>query len=487
MNIKFLIAYSILIWSQYISGQNLLPKDYLSADFHKGRREALRKKLPPNSVAIFMTNPIQNRSNDVDYIYHQDPNFYYLSGYKEPHGMLLIFSEPQRDGIESYDEILYVQERNSLQEQWTGYRLGTEGAKEKLGFKKVFNGIEFINSEINFTKFDNILVLPPKTEYPNDPNNPADSFKLLLSLKEKLANLASLNQGRIDSDINLQTEKHKIDSKGLKKVMTELRQIKTKDEIFLLTKAAKISAIGQREIMKAIHPNMSETEIQGIHEFIYKKYGSEHEGYPSIVGAGSNGCVLHYIENNKTKVENELVLMDLGAEYHGYTADVTRTIPANGKFTEAQKTIYNLVLKAQNAGIQMAIVGSDFECVDQAAREVINQGLLELGIINRIEEGDKYFPHATGHYLGLDVHDLGDYKQFQPNMVITVEPGIYIPNNSDCDPKWHGIAIRIEDDILITEKGNINLSKDAPREIWEIETLMKEHSALNALKLPNLD
>jgi Xaa-Pro aminopeptidase len=269
--------------------------------------------------------------------------------------------------------------------------------------------------------------------------------------------------------------------------MASLREIKSKEEMVLLTKAVRISAMGQREIMKAMHPGMSETEIQGIHEFVYKKYGSEFEGYPSIVGAGNNGCVLHYIENSKMKVENDLVLMDLGAEYHGYTADVTRTIPANGKFTTEQKLIYDLVYEAQEAGIATVKKGNSFGSPDVAARNVISEGLVKLGIIKNKEESRKYFPHGTSHHIGLDVHDPGLYNTFEENMVLTVEPGIYIPKGSDCDKKWWGIAVRIEDDILVTANGPINLSAEAPRKSDEIEALMNEKSVLDNFNLPNLD
>jgi Xaa-Pro aminopeptidase len=239
--------------------------------------------------------------------------------------------------------------------------------------------------------------------------------------------------------------------------------------------------------MKAMHTGMSETEIQGIHEFVYKKYGSEYEGYPSIVGAGNNACVLHYIKNNKTKVENDLVLMDVGAEYHGYTADVTRTIPANGKFNPEQKAIYDLVYKAQEAGIAAAIIGNNGDSTDSASRKIINKGLVELGIIKSVDQRHMNFPHGTSHHIGLDVHDLNLRGDYEANMFITVEPGIYIPEGSDCDKKWWGIAVRIEDDILITENGPLNLSAEAPRKSEDIEALMKQKSALDDFKLPKLD
>lgn len=278
-----------------------------------------------------------------------------------------------------------------------------------------------------------------------------------------------------------------INLQELGKMMATLREVKTAEELKLLNKAIQISAIGQVEVMKAMHPGMSEREIQGIHEFVFKKYGAEYEGYPSIVGGGHNGCVLHYIDNSKTKVGNDLVLMDLGAEYHGYTADVTRTIPANGTFTKEQKEIYDLVYRAQEAGIAAAKVGNAFGATDQAAREVINKGLVALGIVKSEAEARQYFPHGTSHYIGLDVHDAGNYGPLQENMVITVEPGIYIPENSDCDSKWWGIAVRIEDCILVTKNGPENLSAGAPRTSEAIEKTMKESSVLNDFVLPTID
>lgn len=205
-----------------------------------------------------------------------------------------------------------------------------------------------------------------------------------------------------------------INLQELGKMMATLREVKTAEELKLLNKAIQISAIGQVEVMKAMHPGMSEREIQGIHEFVFKKYGAEYEGYPSIVGGGHNGCVLHYIDNSKTKVGNDLVLMDLGAEYHGYTADVTRTIPANGTFTKEQKEIYDLVYRAQEAGIAAAKVGNAFGATDQAAREVINKGLVALGIVKSEAEARQYFPHGISHYIGLDVQMpviMGHYKK----------------------------------------------------------------------------
>jgi len=491
MVMKILFIFCFLLFSISTSAQSETPADYLSSEFHKGRREALRKKMPANSVAVFFANPVRNRANDVDYIYHQDPDFYYLTGYKEPHAVLIIFSEEQVGlNDRKYDEVLYVQEKNERAEMWTGYRLGVEGAINDLGFETVFNGKEFINNRMDFTEYEYVLHKPFFDDY-RDNKNPADLASLIKAFEEQISinKIQNKNNGlgvEVEQEIG-PTQMVNIDNESLQTFMAELRQIKTPEELKLLKKAVRISAMGQVEVMKAMHPGMSETEVQGLHEFIYKKYGSEYEGYPSIVGAGNNGCVLHYIENNKTKLEQELVLMDLGAEYHGYTADVTRTIPANGTFNKEQRAIYDLVYAAQEAGIASTIVGNNSSDTHKAGLNIINSGLYELGIISSIDAPHSYFPHGTSHHIGLDVHDPNMRGSFQPNMVITVEPGIYIPEGSDCDKKWWGIAVRIEDDILITEDGPVNLSAEAPRKAEKIEAMMKKTSVFDELILPELN
>jgi Xaa-Pro aminopeptidase len=535
--IKWSFLSAILFMTVGISQD--LPTDYLPADFHKDRRDAVKAKLPPKTAVVLFANAERNRANDVDYVYHQDPNFYYLTGYKEPNAVLILFSEMQIDASgNTFDEIFYVQERNARAEQWTGKRLGVEGAKEKLGFNMVFNGSEFENFPLDFTLFDHVSFVDFQNDYRDKPgtadlfdlvktfkvkaNYPADYNPIRNQLYKRIAETSATNSDEVAETIQRYMERYpelqeddllndfveansedirdeiknkvlvvqrssNLDSSILPSVMAELRQDKTPEELKLLKKAIEISAVGQIEVMKAMHPNMSETEIQGVHEYVYKKYGAEYEGYPSIVGGGHNGCILHYIENNKTKVGDDLVLMDLGAEYHGYTADVTRTIPANGKFSPEQKAIYDIVYDAQEAGIAASVVGASFGEPHKAALEVVTQGLLDLGIIKDAKEARTYFPHGTSHYLGLDVHDAGTYQAFKPNQVITVEPGIYIPENSDCDEKWWGIAVRIEDDILITEDGPVNLSAMAPRTTEAIEEIMKQPSPLDSFKLPKLD
>lgn len=461
-----------------------LPDDFLSRQFHKERRNELREKLPPNSVAVFFANPVRNRSNDVDYVYHQDPDFYYLTGYKEPHAVLFIFKEKQTAANgQSYDEILFVQPRNALQEMWTGRRLGDEGAKDRLGFQQVFNNVEFSKYNVDFTKFDEILFFDFKNDVRNDDQDSGDLYDLIQQFKEKV-NYPS-DEKRI---VSREPEKNNLNTRDLSAIMDALRGIKTKDELELIRKAVQISCAGQVEVMKAMKPGMSEREVQGIHEFVFKKYQAEDLGYPSIVGGGHNGCILHYIDNYKPNITStELVLMDLGAEYHGYTADITRTIPANGKFSEEQKLIYDIVLKAQEEAMKICKPGTTFAELTRVTKEVVNKGLKELGILQSENEPHLYYPHGCCHHIGLDVHDRGSYDKLEENMVITIEPGIYIPENANCDKRWWGIAVRIEDDFLITGDGHEHLSASAPRTTADIEATMKLPSPLDDFVLPGLE
>ncbi|QCR25171.1 Xaa-Pro aminopeptidase [Pontibacter sp. SGAir0037] len=510
------------------------PSDTLDKNFHQQRRELLRKQLPPRSVAVFFANPVRNRANDVDFYFHQDPDFYYLTGYKEPNAVLLLFSETRNIGGRQTTEVLFVQPGDPQSEMWNGKRLGVEGAATALGMVTEPN-TAFASFALDTANLLHILFKELPHDVRDNPRDEADLYSLMQQFKAKVGYPANfdatrqmlyslvrqqgveqhaevkkyLNQmyrrsGLLQDDLFLKTYLEatgdaavkkavaaipvsKLDAATLEQVLGQMREEKTEEELHLLRKAITMSAIGQIEVMKAMHPGMSEMEIQGIHEFVFKKYGAQHVGYPSIVGAGNNACVLHYITNDKPSAGNNLVLMDVGAEYEGYTADVTRTIPANGKFSPEQKVIYELVLEAQEAGMKQCKVGNAFQAPGQAAQEVIANGLLKLGIIKDKAEARRYFPHGTSHYLGLDVHDAGSYGPFKHNTVITVEPGIYIPEGSPCDKKWWSIGVRIEDDILITSKGWENLSKQAPRTVAEIEKMMLQSSALEKFSLPKLD
>lgn len=447
----------------------------LDADFHTDRRQAVRESLPSNSVSVFFSAPIRNRSNDVNYQYHQDPNFYYLTGFREAHAALLLFDAPIWIDGSRVQEVLFVHDRNAYDEQWEGTIMGVENAQKILGVEKVMSSKDFQTTLSSLQNLATILHLPFRNDTRDHPRKEFDLYSL---------------QSAFTGFLHTQIKKDNtvvVDQTSLEQILAALREVKTEKELAILQQAVAMSVVGQVEVMRAIHPGMSERELQGIHEFVFKKYGAKHVGYPSIVGAGAHGCVLHYTANTADKVGNTLVLMDVGAEYEGYTADVTRTIPANGTYTKEQAAIYDLVLAAQKKGIEASVVGASFWDPGQAARKVIEQGLLELGIIQTPREARIYFPHGSSHYIGLDVHDPGTYGPLKANVVITVEPGIYIPPESDCDPKWWGIAVRIEDDILITPGGPVNLSAAAPRSIVEIEKMIKSDSPLDQFLLPPLD
>ena len=463
--------------------------DMLLPEFHKDRREALRRLMPDNSVAVFFSNPIRNRANDVDYIYHPDPNFFYLTGHKQPHSMLLIFKSPLKIGKEKTDEIIFVRSRNALRELYEGPRLDRSEINDRLGLQMAFETPAFKDFNLDFSQFDKVLFYDFNNDV-RDTDEEGDLFDLISQFKQKVGY-------RDMDDMIIEPTTNNLDVVSLNTYLQQLRGIKSPEEIELLRKAVNISAIGQVEVMKAMRPGMSETEIQGMHEYIFKKYQSEYEGYPSIVGAGHNGCVLHYIDNYKAEIEDgELILMDLGAEYHGYTADVTRTIPVNGKFSAEQRQIYELVLKAQEAAMEICKPGVPFASLYAATAEVINKGLVELGlykstdnkdIVNPATGRNRYYPHGCCHHIGLDVHDLGTYDVLKEGMVITIEPGIYISENSPADPKWWDIPVRIEDDYLITQDGCELLSDLAPRTPDAIEELMKLPSPFHSFELPDID
>lgn len=464
------------------------PDDYLKTDFHIGRRDALRELMPDNSVAIVFSNPVRNRANDVDYLYHQDPNFYYLTGHREPHSVLLIFKEDQTIGDQSIDELIFVRQHNALKELYDGARLGKEGAVSELSFSVAFEGPDFKDFNLDFSQFDKVMFYDFKDDVRNT-SEEGDLYDLISQFREKV--------GYTSKDLSIEPQSNNIDLAALDLMMKKLRGIKLEEELTLIKKAVNISTVGQVEVMKAMKPGMSETEIQGLHEFVFKKYQAEYEGYPSIVGAGHNGCVLHYIDNYKPAIQDgELILMDLGAEYHGYTADVTRTIPVNGVFTQEQRQIYDLVYEAQEAAAQICKPGLKFSELTAITRKVVNEGLVELGLYTSLEDEDiinpetgrnRYYPHGCCHHIGLDVHDKGEYDVLEENMVITIEPGIYVPNGSPSDEKWWDIPVRIEDDYLITKDGCELLSDLAPRKSADIEALMKENSPLESFVLPDLD
>lgn len=429
----------------------------LPASFHADKRQALRDKMDENSVAIVFANAERNRSNDVDYQYSQDPNFYYLTGLTEPNAVLLVFKERITIDSITCNEILFVQPRNEKAESWTGKRLGTDGVIKNLGIRYAYNNLEFADFPIDFDHFAKIYHPTLHNDIRDDKYDDGDLFSLVKAFEEKTSKLKDKKNGT-----------------SLFSFMSALREIKSPEELKLLQKAIDITCDAHVDLMKSLDSTMTEYQAQALVEFGFKFNGSEYVGYPSIVGAGENSCILHYITNRKKFENPEMLVVDAGAEYHGYTADVTRTFPVNGRFSKEQKEIYNIVLKAQEEGIKACKKGNNFRDPHNAAVEVVKKKLMDLGIIKDPNDFIKYFFHGTSHYLGLDVHDAGTYGKLKANSVITVEPGIYIPAGSPCDKKWWNIGIRIEDDVLITDGEPIVMSAKLPKTVAEIEKLMKE-------------
>jgi Xaa-Pro aminopeptidase len=439
--------------------QNFYDSDLPGKEFHSGRRAAFKAALPANSIAVLFSNPVRNRSNDVDFQYIQDPDFYYLTGVMEPHAVLVIANTPL-----GYTETLFVRERDSLDEIWNGRRLGPEGAREMTGIDQVFSARKFRDHLPDLASFDQVLV-----KFPTDIRESKSSKPTLNALVYQFRQ--ALDESGKETNIP-----------ALLRIMATLREIKLPAEIELLQKAVDITCEGFAEVMSAIRPGFTEYQAQAVVEFYFKYRGAEYPGYGSIAGGGENSCVLHYVTNRKKLSSGDLLLMDMGAEYHGYTADITRTIPVNGKFSPEQRIIYDLVLKAQEAGISACVTGNSFHKPHQVAMEIIGKGLVDLGIISKSSDARKYFNHGTSHYLGLEVHDPGSYGPLKPGVVLTVEPGIYIPPGSPCDKKWWNIGIRIEDNILITENEPFVMSGKLVKSAIEIEKLMEEASLFDSLK-----
>jgi len=457
---RYRLPVFILLFFVLDVNAQLYNADDLSANFFKGRRNALRELLPEKSLAVLFANPIRNRSNDVDFQFSQDPNFYYVTGIKDPDVVVFIFKEKQIFNGVLTNEVVFIRPKNPSKELWTGKHFSKEEIAQATGINTVLTTDQFADFDVNLSNLYKVFVT-----YPLQPNADDDS-------KISLENLVSQFKSRLVPFEN------KLETKQLVKYFEILREVKQPEELVLLKKAIAITADGFLEMLRTVKPNMYEYQSQAIVEYFVRNQGGEYQGYLSICGSGNNGCVLHYDQNRAQLKNGDLQLVDIGGEYHGYTADITRTFPVNGKFSTEQKCIYQIVLDAQNKGIAVCRKGAAFRATHEATMKEVAKGLMKLGIISKEEDARIYFMHGTSHYLGLDVHDAGTKGLLKPGTVITVEPGIYIPDGSPCDKKWWGIGIRIEDDILITEGEPINLSAMIPREIKEIEELIQENPTL---------
>ena len=431
-----------------------------SADFFVRNRNRLRDTMGDSVVVVLLSAPQKTRSNDIDYRYHQDPDFYYFTGIEEPNSMLLLFKDSVEIDGEWLNEILFVESKNVKKERWTGRMLGLAEAKEVSGAANVMSNIDFISMPIPFKDFDFVYSNANQWIERDDKEHPGDLMSMDKHLKAKA------ERAGVQIKVNAAED-----------LFGFLRQHKSAEEIAMLQQAIDITCEAQKNAMRSIVPGMTEYQVEALIEYTFRSNGASGAAFPSIVAGGSNGGIMHYTSNESLLIPGDLVVIDIGAEYEGYAADVTRTIPIDGTFSAEQAIIYQIVLDAQSVAIRYATPGYKFWTPHEEAFRTIGKGLIKNGIITQWSEIGDYFIHGTSHYLGLDVHDSGIYSSLQPGEVITIEPGIYIPHGSPCDPKWWDIYVRIEDDILITAGAAKLLSSGAPKKISEIEKIMDRGQA----------
>lgn len=433
----------------------------IEMDQFVGRRKALMEKMLPGSIAIIPSATMKQRNNDVEYPFRQDSSFFYLTGFNEPEAVLLLIP-----GRKQGETVMFCRDRDRLMEIWNGYRAGPEGIVADYAIDEA-HAIHEIDDVLPalLNGMERIYYAIGQDE----------------ALDQQVTHWLNLIRSKVRQGAVAPSELVMLDH-----LLHEMRLIKSDAEADLMRRAGEISAQGHIKAMQLCRPGLMEYQLEAeiLHHFAMN--GARQPAYSTIVGGGDNACILHYIENDAELNDGDLVLIDAGCEYQHYAGDITRTFPVNGTFSEEQRAIYALVLKAQKACIELARPGVLWEAVHEKSIEVLTEGLIELGLLkgsleSEIQSGGyrEFYMHRIGHWLGMDVHDVGDYKvdgdwrPLEPGMVMTVEPGIYIaPDNDKVDPCWRGIGVRIEDDVLITSKGCEVLTASVPKEIDEIEALM---------------
>ena len=433
----------------------LSPKEY------RRRRQRLMRMMGKGSIAIIPAAPVAVRNRDVEYPYRPDSDFYYLTGFAEPEAVAVLIP-----GRKPAEYVLFCRERDPEKERWSGERAGQQGA------------VEAFAADDSFPIDDLEDILPNMLE-------PCQRVYYAMGADAELDRRVAEWVGKIRrkgrSGISGPLEFIALDH-----LLHDMRLFKSRQEVALLRKAARISARAHRRLMRTVTPGMYEYALEAEFQHECARQGARFPAYPAIVGGGANACILHYIDNAAPLRDGDLVLVDAGCELELYASDITRTFPVNGRFSEAQRTLYELTLQAQLAALAKVRPGNHWNEPHEAAVRVVTQGLVELGILRgkvaallREEAYKPYYVHRTGHWLGMDVHDVGDYKvdgqwrTLEPGMVLTVEPGLYIPPESKGVAKrWWGIGIRIEDDVLVTKEGHEILSAEVPKRVEEIERLM---------------
>jgi Xaa-Pro aminopeptidase len=427
----------------------------------KRRREVMQEM--GGGVAILPTAPTRSRNRDVNFPFRPDSDFYYLTQFPEPDAVAVLVP-----GRAHGEYLLFCREKDPEKEIWDGRRAGLEGAREIYGADDAF-------------PIDNIdEILPGLLEN-------CDKVFYSMGRDQEFDNrlMGWVNEIRAKARAGVKAPGEFVD---LNHILHEMRLYKRPEEIRLMKRAAKVSTRAHRRAMQACRPGMMEYELEAELLYEFTRAGSLAPAYPPIIGGGRNSCILHYTQNDTELKNGDVVLIDAGAEIGCYAADITRTFPVNGKFSGEQRAVYEVVLAAQLAAIEQAKPGKQWNHPHESAVRVLTEGLVELGVLKgdvdelvREERYKRFFMHRTGHWLGMDVHDVGDYKVddvwrlLEAGIVMTVEPGIYIAANTEgVDPRWWNIGVRIEDDVLITRDGNEVLSRDAPKHIDEIEALMNQ-------------
>ncbi|TQI82064.1 aminopeptidase P [Serratia fonticola] len=429
-------------------------------EFHN-RRQALLAKMAPGSAAVIFAAPEATRSADSEYPYRQNSDFWYLTGFNEPEAVLILVKSD-----ETHNHcVLFNRVRDLTAEIWFGRRLGQEAAPAKLGVDRAL-AFDEINDQLHLLLNGLDVVYHAQGQYPF-----AD--EILFGALEKLRKGFRQNLAAPATVTDYRPWLH------------EMRLFKSAEEVAVMRRAGEISALAHTRAMQKCRPGMFEYQLEGeiLHEFT--RHGARYPSYNTIVGSGENGCILHYTENECEMRDGDLVLIDAGCEYRGYAGDITRTFPVNGKFSKPQRAVYDIVLASINKALEMFKPGVSIREVNDQVVRIMIAGLVELGVMKGeveqlfAEQAHRpFFMHGLSHWLGLDVHDVGHYgtasrdRVLEPGMVLTVEPGLYIAPDADVPQEYRGIGIRIEDDILITQDGNENLTASVVKDADAIEALM---------------
>lgn len=428
------------------------------------RRARFARQMGANAIAIIASGGEKLRNRDVDYPFRPDSDFFYLCGFPEPDAILVMITGSPKQKPKF---VMFCRPRDPERETWDGRRAGPDGAKKRYGADEA-HAIDTLDRHMpDFLSNKRTVYY----SWGRDDHFDArlNSWRAAVAQKARSGTAAPQEMVAPES------------------ILHEMRLFKDASEVATMRRAAQISAAAHRRAMEACTPGKMEYEIEAELLYEFTRHGSRAPAYGPIVGGGANGCILHYRENDAPLNDGELLLIDAGAELHGYASDITRTFPVNGRFSKEQRVIYDIVLAAQKAAIAAVKPGAHWNAPHDAAVRVLTKGLVDIGLLKgdpakliKDETYKKFYMHRTGHWLGMDVHDVGEYKldgkwrPLKPGMVLTVEPGLYIPAHSKgVAKKWWNIGIRIEDDVLVTRSGRDVLSKDAPKEPDEIEALMR--------------